>query len=61
VHCDSPRLTITDVGPSQEIMIHCHSAEDVETPAFEAFLARAVAAYTGQGRTGKVMLASELA
>ncbi|MDR3634948.1 MAG: ATP-binding cassette domain-containing protein, partial [Isosphaeraceae bacterium] len=60
VHCDSPRLTVTDIGPTQEILILCHSAEDVETPAFDAFLARGVAAYLKEDRPGKVVFGSEL-
>ncbi len=60
VLCDSARLIMTDVGPTQEIMIHCHSAEDVETAAFDAFLERAVGAFLKQAAPSKLIVASEL-
>ena len=39
-------------GGTQEIVITCHAAADLETPAFDAFLAQAVAVVSaaGQGR-----------
>ena len=60
VHCDSRRLVVEDAGPVQAVILTCHSAADVETPEFDAFLARAVAAYTGRGTGGKLVVASEL-
>jgi excinuclease ABC subunit A len=45
VLCDQPRLRISDVGPFQEITIVGHAAADFETPGFNAFLKKAVAAF----------------
>ena len=39
-------------GAGQEVAITCHAAADIETPAFEAFLARAVSAYEGSPGAG---------
>ena len=57
---DAPRVKIETMGPYQEIVITGHSAADFETLGFEAFLGKAVAAYLGQGKTGKLRKASEL-
>ena len=58
---DAPRVKIeTTSARIQEIIITGHSAADFETPGFEAFLAKAVAAYPGPGKTGKLKKASEL-
>jgi excinuclease ABC subunit A len=58
---DSKRLIVAPgKGGTQEIAITCHSAADLETPAFDAFLARAVAAYQRLGKTGALVTASEL-
>lgn len=58
---DAARLSVTNVkGVTQEVVITCHSADDLETPAFEAFLARAVAAFQRLGQTGGITMASEL-
>jgi excinuclease ABC subunit A len=58
---DSPRLTLANgKGPTQDVTITCHAAEDLETPAFEAFLAKAIAAFQKIGKTGKLVAASEL-
>jgi excinuclease ABC subunit A len=46
VHSDAPRPTVANgLGPSQEVIITAHAAEDLQTPGFETFLARAVASY----------------
>jgi len=61
VLCDAKRLTVANgKGPTQEVTITCHAAEDLETPAFDAFLARAVAAFRRIGKTGALVVASEL-
>ena len=74
VLCDQPRLTITNLGGYQEIVIPCHAAADVKTPAFDEFLQTAVAAFLklaassgdepkgkkGGGAKGKLKRASEL-
>ncbi len=60
VLCDLPRLKITDVGPFQEITIVGHAAEDFDTPGFDAFLRKAVAAFLDIGKPGKIKKASEL-
>ena len=57
---DAPRLTFTDVGPTQEITITGHSAADFETEGFAAFLSKAVTAFLSPGKTGKLKKASEL-
>ena len=61
VLCDLDRLSVANgKGATQEITITCHAAADVETPEFEAFLARAVASYRRSGKTGALVVASEL-
>jgi excinuclease ABC subunit A len=60
VLCDSPRLVVEDVGPSQVITLTCHAAGELETPGFDAFLTKAVAAHSGRGKTGALVAASEL-
>jgi excinuclease ABC subunit A len=57
---DAPRLKVTDVPGSQEIAITAYSAVDFETPAFDAFLTRAVAAFLGRKASGRLRKASEL-
>jgi excinuclease ABC subunit A len=60
---DSARISISpDCSARQEVMITTHSAADLETPSFDAFLTRAVAAYEKMLKhAGKVVTASELA
>jgi len=61
VLCDLDRLSVANgKGATQEVTITCHAALDVETPEFEAFLARAVASYRRPGKTGALVAASEL-
>jgi excinuclease ABC subunit A len=61
VLCDLPRLKFTNLGPFHEITIVGHSVWEFETPAFDAFLKKAVKAYLGMGKTlGKLKKASEL-
>ncbi len=50
---DSPRVAIPAArGPFQEVAITVHTADDVETPDFGAFLVRAVAAFEASTRDG---------
>jgi len=61
VRSDSPRVTVSDGrGPRQEVVVTTHSAADVTTPAFDEFLARAVAAYAKLGRASSLVPASDL-
>jgi excinuclease ABC subunit A len=61
VLCDLDRLSVVHgKGGHQEVTITCHAAADVETPEFDAFLARAVASYRRSGETGALVAASEL-
>ena len=61
VLCDQPRLKITNLGPFHEITIVGHNARDFETPAFDAFLKKAVKAFLQMGKSlGKLKKASEL-
>ena len=61
VLCDQPRLKFTNLGPFHEITIVGHSATEFETPAFDAFLKKAVKAYLGMGKAlGKLKKASEI-
>jgi len=58
---DAPRIKVTtNASPMQEITITAHSAADFESPAFDAFLTKAVAAILGRGKTAKLKKASEL-
>ncbi len=58
---DAERLTVTPVrGVGQEVVITAHAADEIETPAFDAFLQRALNAYLGRGRTGALVTASDL-
>ena len=58
---DAERLTVAPgKGGTQEIAITGHTAAEFETPAFDAFLARAVASYQRLGKTGALVAASEL-
>jgi excinuclease ABC subunit A len=58
---DAPRLKVTThAGLMQEITITAHSAAEIESPAFIAFLTRAVAAILGRGKSAKLKKASEL-
>jgi excinuclease ABC subunit A len=63
VHSEAERLAVETSGATQQVVITCHAAADLETPAFDEFLARAAAAYQrlGQSGTGSLVLASELA
>jgi excinuclease ABC subunit A len=59
---DAPRLMVTaGRGRMQEIAITCHSAEDLMTSGFDAFLARAVAAAPGRPGSVRPRPASSLA
>ena len=60
VLCDQPRLKFTNLGPFHEITIVGHSVSEFETPAFDAFLKKAVKAFLGMGTPGKLKKASEL-
>ncbi len=58
---DAERLEVANgKGPTQEVTITCHQAEDLETPAFESFLSQAVASYQRMGTTGVLVTASKL-
>jgi excinuclease ABC subunit A len=58
---DAERVTVAaGKGGTQEVVITCHAAADLETPAFDAFLAKAVASYQRLGKTGALVAASEL-
>jgi excinuclease ABC subunit A len=58
---DAERVTVAmGKGGAQEVAITCHTADDLETPAFEALLTRAVASYLRLGKTGALVAASEL-
>ncbi len=58
---DAPRIKVTThAGPMQEITITAHSAAEFESPAFDAFLIKAVAATLGRGKSAKLKKASEL-
>ncbi|MGP0064873.1 MAG: excinuclease ABC subunit UvrA, partial [Isosphaeraceae bacterium] len=57
---DLPRLRINEMGPFQEIAIVGHAAADFETPAFDAFLKKAVAGFLAIGKRAKITKASEL-
>ncbi len=60
VLCDQPRLKFTNLAPFQEITIVGHAALDFETPAFDAFLKKAVKSFLGMGKLSKLKKASEL-
>jgi len=61
VLCDAPRVSVSGGhGASQEVVLTLHDAADVETAAFEAFLAKAVAAYAKAGKAGALVAASDL-
>ena len=60
VLCDQPRLRIDTLGPFQEITILGHSLEELNTPAFEAFVEAAVRAFLAMGASAKIKRASEL-
>jgi excinuclease ABC subunit A len=60
VLCDHPRIKFTNLGPFQEITIVGHAAEDLETPAFLAFLKKSVKAFLAMGKLGELKTASEL-
>ena len=60
VLCDQPRLKFTNLGPFHEITIVGHGAREFETPAFDAFLKKAVKAFLGMGALGKLARASDL-
>jgi excinuclease ABC subunit A len=58
---DSPRVTVSNGrGPIQEVIITSHVAADLETPGFDAFLARAVKSFQRIGKTARPVAASEL-
>jgi excinuclease ABC subunit A len=57
---DLPRLRINDLGPFQEITIVGHGFADFETPGFDTFLKKAVAAFLGVGKPARFKRASEL-
>ncbi|HEV3168416.1 MAG TPA: excinuclease ABC subunit UvrA, partial [Isosphaeraceae bacterium] len=58
---DAKRLVVMNSrGPSQEVHITCHTAQDVQSPAFEAFLKKAVASYQSMTQSGKIVTADKL-
>lgn len=57
---DAPRLKITRVGLVDEVVITAHGPGELETPAFDAFLRKAVAAALNPGEPAKLRKASEL-
>jgi excinuclease ABC subunit A len=60
VLCDQPRLKVSDVGAFQEITIVGHAVADFETPGFDGFLQRAVAAFVEKRKPSGIRRASEL-
>lgn len=60
VLCDQPRLKINDLGPFQEITIVGHTAKELDTPGFDAFLRKAVRAFLDIGKPSKLKKASDL-
>ncbi len=60
VLCDQPRVKTTINGPFQVITIVGYSLEEFQTPTFDAFLRKAVAAFLNIGNTSKIKKASEL-
>ena len=60
VLCDSPRVSLASFpGGWQEVVINA-CADDLDTPGFHGFLARAVAAFRKAGKSGGLVAASEL-
>jgi excinuclease ABC subunit A len=58
---DAPRVSLMSFpGGWQEVVITA-CADDLDTPAFEAFLAKAVASFKKAGKGGALVTASELA
>jgi excinuclease ABC subunit A len=58
---DAPRIKVsTNASPMQEITITAHTAADFESPAFDAFLTKAVATILGRGKSAKLRKASDL-
>ncbi|MFO0889243.1 MAG: excinuclease ABC subunit UvrA [Isosphaeraceae bacterium] len=57
---DAPRIKVGNQGPWQEIALTAHSLTEFETPGFESFLTRVVAAAISEKEGGKVKKASEL-
>jgi hypothetical protein len=47
-------LKVHDVGPFQEVTLVGHSVTDFETPAFDAFLKKAVRAFLSLGKRGEL-------
>ncbi len=60
VLCDQPRVKSEVLGPFQAITIVGHSLEEFQTEGFESFLRKAVAAFLGSDKPGKIKRASEL-
>ncbi|MGO9470609.1 MAG: excinuclease ABC subunit UvrA, partial [Isosphaeraceae bacterium] len=60
VLCDQPRVKTTTIGPFQAITIVGYSLEEFQTPTFDAFLRKAVAAFLDIGKPSKIKKASEL-
>jgi excinuclease ABC subunit A len=57
---DQPRVKITNIRRFQEITITAHSGEELATPAFDDFLARAVEAFLETAGGGKSRESDEL-
>lgn len=58
---DAPRVKIAShAGAIQEITITAHSAAELESPAFDAFLTKAVASVRVRNTSAKLKKASEL-
>ena len=58
---DAARLVVSAVaGPFQDVTITAHTLDELETPAFREFLAKAVASYQRLGESAALMKASEL-
>ncbi|MGC8643784.1 MAG: excinuclease ABC subunit UvrA, partial [Isosphaeraceae bacterium] len=56
----APRVQVTNVGPTQEIIITGYGLADFQTPGFQEFLSEAVEGFLNQEAPGKVKRASEL-
>ncbi len=57
---EAERLVVENLGPKQEVTITAHAASELLTPAFDDFLVKAVASHGRIGKTGSLVMASEL-
>ena len=58
---NAPRVEITEVeAGTQEVILTLHSLAEVDTPAFDDFLRKAVDSHLGRTARGRIVAASEL-